>query len=62
MLRRLGPEISEDEKVTFGNEKINQVGSFTYLVSIISKDGGSSEDFKRGIAKNHCVFSQLKKF
>ena len=31
---RLG--ISEDEKVTLGNEKIDQVGSFTYLGSIIS--------------------------
>ena len=41
---RLG--ISEDEKVTMGNEKIDQVGSFTYLGSIISKDGGSSEDVK----------------
>ena len=37
---------SEDEKVTLGNEKIDQVGSFTYLGSIISKDGGSSEDVK----------------
>jgi hypothetical protein len=37
---RLG--ISEDKKVTLGNEKIDQVGSFTYLGSIISKDGGSS--------------------
>ena len=38
---RLG--ISEDEKVKLGNEKIDQVGSFTYLGSIICKDGGSSE-------------------
>ena len=45
---RLG--ISEDEKVTLGNEKIDQVGSFTYLGSIISKDGGSSEDVKSRIA------------
>ena len=45
---RLG--ISEDEKVTFGNEKIDQLGSFTYLGSIISKDGGSSEDVKSRIA------------
>ena len=38
---RLG--ISEDEKVTLSIEKIDQVGTFTYLGSIISKDGGSSE-------------------
>ena len=56
---RLG--ISEDEKVTLGNEKIDQVGSFTYLDSIISKDGGSSEDVKYRIAKARGVFSQLKK-
>ena len=41
-LLRLG--INEDEQVTLGNEKIDQVGSFTHLGSIINKDGGSSED------------------
>ena len=46
---RLG--ISEDEKVTLGNEKIDQVCSFTYFGSIISKDGWSSEDVKSRIAK-----------
>ena len=51
---RLG--ISEDEKVTLGNEKIDQVGSFTYLGTIISKDGGSSEDVKSRIAKAQVVF------
>ena len=56
---RLG--ISEDEKLTLGNEKIYQLGSFTYPVSIISKDGGSSEDVKSRIAKAPGVFSQLKK-
>ena len=43
-----------------GNEKIDQVGSFTYLGSIISKNGGSSEDVKSRIAKTQGVFSQLK--
>jgi hypothetical protein len=38
---RLG--ISEDEKVTLGSEKIDQLGSFTYLGSSISKHGGRSE-------------------
>ena len=56
---RLG--ISEHEKVMLGNEKIDQVGSFTYLGSIISKDSGSSEDVKSRIAKAQGVFSQLKK-
>ena len=57
---RLG--ISEDEKVTLGNENIDQVGSFTYLGSIILvKDGGSSEDVKSRIAKAQGVFSELKK-
>ena len=56
---RLG--ISEDEKVTMGNEKIDQVGSFTYFGSIISKDGGNSEDVKNRIAKAQGAFSQLKK-
>ena len=31
--------ISKDEKVTVGKEKMGQVDSFTYLGSIISKDG-----------------------
>ena len=39
---RLG--ISEAEKLTLGNEKIDQVDSFTYLGSIISKEDGSCED------------------
>ena len=55
---RLG--ISEDEKTTFGNEKIDQVGSFVYLGSIIIKDGGNSEDVKSRIARAQGVFSQLK--
>ena len=54
---RLG--ISEDEKVTLGNKKIVQVGSFTYLGSTISKDGGSSEDVKSRIAKAQSIFSEL---
>ena len=56
---RLG--INEDEKVTLGNEKIDQVGNFTYLGSIISKDGGCSEDVKRRIAKAQGVFFTAKK-
>ena len=41
---RLG--MNEDEKVTLDNVKIEQVGSFIYLGSIISKDSGSSEELK----------------
>ena len=44
-----------------GNENIDQVGSMTYLGSIISKDGGSSEDVKSRIAKTQGVFLQLKR-
>ena len=50
---RLG--ISEDEKVTLGNEKIYQTGSFPYLGSIISKEGGSSDDVTRRIANGQKV-------
>ena len=56
---RLG--ISEDEKVTLGNEKIDHVGSFTYLGSIISKDGRSSKDVKSRIAQAQSVFFTVKK-
>ena len=54
-------EISKNEKVTLGNEKIGQVDCFTYLGSIIIKDDGSSEDVKCRIAKTQSVFPQLKK-
>ena len=45
-----------------GNEKIDQVDSFTHLGSIISKDGGWSEDLKSRTAKTHCIFYSRKKF
>ena len=51
---RLG--ISEDEKVTLGNEKIDRLDSLTYLGSIISKDVGRSEDVKSRIDKDQSVF------
>jgi len=56
--------------VTLGNEKTDQVDSFTYLGSIISKDGGSSEHVKVEHVMKHddepdetlrVFFSQLKK-
>ena len=56
MTKSLKLGISEDEKVTSDNEKIDQVGSMTYLGSIISKDGRSSEDAKSRIAKTQGVF------
>ena len=40
-----------------GNEKIDQDDSFTYLGSIIRKDGGCSEDVKSRIAKARVVFT-----
>ena len=55
-LSRLG--ISEDEKLTLGNEKIDQMISFTYLGFINIKDNGSSKDVKSRKAKAQVVFSQ----
>jgi len=43
-----------------GNEKIDQVDSFTGLGSIFSKDGWSSEDVKSRIAKAQGVCLELK--
>jgi len=57
---RLG--ISEDEKVTLGNEKTDQVDSFTYLGSIISTYSRSSEDIRSRITKAQGVSSHKKKF
>ena len=47
--------ISHDKKVTMGNKKIDQVGRFIHLSSIISKDGVSSEGVR--IAEAQGVFS-----
>ena len=47
--------------MTLGNEKIDQIGSFACLGSVISEDGGSSEDVKSKTAKAQSDFSQLKK-
>ena len=41
-----------------GNEKIDQVGSFTYLDSIISKDGGYSEDVEVELPRYRVVFEK----
>jgi len=38
------------------NKKIDQVESFTYLGSILSKDDGCSEDVKSRITKAQHVF------
>ena len=54
-------EISEDEKLTLGNEDIDQVDCFRYLGSIASKDSGCSEDVESKIAKVLSIFSQFKK-
>ena len=48
--------MSEDEKVTLGNERIDQVDRFTFLGSVISKDSGSSDDVKRRTAMAQGVF------
>ena len=53
--------ISKDEKVTWGNEKIDQVSSYAYLGSSTSKDSGSSGDVKSRIIKAQGCFSQLEK-
>ena len=42
--------------MTLGNKKIDQMDIFSYLCSIISKDGGSSEDVKIRIAMTQGVF------
>ena len=52
--------ISEDEKVTLGNEKIDQMDSFTYLGSIISKDSGSSEDVSLEYPRLRAFFTVKK--
>jgi hypothetical protein len=47
--------------VTSSRSSLTTCENSMYLGSIISMDGGSSEDVKSRIAKARCVFSQLKK-
>ena len=47
--------------MTTGNEKIDQVSSFTYIGGIISKDGGSRENIESGIPRAHDVSSESKR-
>ena len=54
--KSLRPGISEDEEGMLGNKKTDQVDSFAYLRSIISKDGGCSEDVKSRIAQAKGIF------
>jgi len=42
------------------NEEIDQVDSFAYIGSVISKDGWCSENVKSRIAEVHGIFFQLK--
>ena len=57
---RLG--ISEDENVTLGNQKIEQVHSFTFLGSRNSEDVmGAVKMSKSRIVKAEGAFSQLRK-
>ena len=44
-----------------GNEKVDQVGCFTYLGSIISKNDGCRNNVKSRLVKTQNVFSQSKK-
>lgn len=43
------------------NEKVEEVGKFIYLGSVISNDGSCKEDLQNRIAKGQSVFSQLRK-
>ena len=54
-------EISEDEKVTLGNENINKTDSFTYHGSVISKGGGWLEGVKSRRAKAQDIFLGAQK-
>ena len=56
--KSIRPKISEDEKVTLGDEQIDQVDSITYLSSIICKHDGCSEN----VTAFRVIFHRRKKF
>ena len=45
--------------VRLQQEEIKEVGKFTYLGSVVSKDGGADEDIKSRISKARHVFRTL---
>jgi len=57
-LLRLG--INKREEMMLGNQKINELDNFTCLGSIISYEGGYSEDVKRRIAKAQGADSKVE--
>ena len=54
--------ISEGEEVMLGNEKIDQIDSFTCLGSITNKNGWYSQNVDSRKAKVQGVFHSWKKF
>ena len=51
---------SQSQPVMLGGEELEEVDSFTYLGSIISKQGGTEEDIGARIGKARAVFLTLK--
>ena len=50
---------SKTEPFTLRGESIEDVGSFTYLGSVVTKDGGATQDVSQRIRKANGVFVQL---
>ena len=50
-----------DEPVKIEGEELGEVGSFTYLGSVMDKSGGTDADVKTRIAKARSAFNMLKK-
>ena len=46
--------------VTINGEPLEFVQNFTYLGSLISKDGGGQKDIKAGLGKTCCAFAKVQ--
>jgi len=50
---------SKTDPFTFRGESIEDVGSFTYLGSVVARDGGAAQEVSQRIRKANGVFVQL---
>lgn len=51
---------ANDEAVMLGEKALEEVNSFTYLGSIVNKQGGSDEDIRARIGKARAVYISMK--
>ena len=49
-----------EDKVMIGKEEVEDVEEFVYLGTTVTKEGGGTEDIKKGLRKAQGAFFQLE--